>query len=102
MGPSSYYSAPALARMLSVAGLLPVTSWQFGLYGGTVLLAARRGQDDYGGPDESVASLLAAEDDAGITDPAVVSGLQRDASARADALREWLVAMRLAGQTVLG
>jgi hypothetical protein len=101
-GHYAYYSTTALARMLSVAGLLPVTSWRFGLYGGTVLLAARRGQDDYGGPDDSVAALLAAEDDAGITDPAVVSGLQRDASARADALREWLVAMRLAGQTVLG
>jgi C-methyltransferase-like protein/putative zinc binding protein/methyltransferase family protein len=101
-GHYAYYSTTALTRMLSAAGLLPVTSWRFGLYGGTVLLAARRGQDDYGGPDDSVATLLAAEDDAGITDPAVVSGLQRDASARADALREWLVAMRLAGQTVLG
>ena len=101
-GHYAYYSTTALTKMLSAAGLLPVTSWRFGLYGGTVLLAARRGQDDYGGPDDSVAALLAAEDDAGITDPAVVSGLQRDASARADALREWLVAMRLAGQTVLG
>ena len=101
-GHYAYYSTTALTRMLSAGGLLPVTSWRFGLYGGTVLLAARRGQDDYGGPDDSIADLLAAEDDAGITDPAVVRGLERDASARADGLREWLVAMRMAGQIVLG
>ncbi|HEX6522209.1 MAG TPA: methyltransferase domain-containing protein [Streptosporangiaceae bacterium] len=101
-GHYAYYSTTALTRMLSAAGLLPVTSWRFGLYGGTVLLAARRGQDDYGGPDDSIAALLAAEEDDGITDPAAVSGLQRDASARAEGLREWLAAMRMAGQVVFG
>jgi hypothetical protein len=97
-GHYAYYSATALERMLAAAGLVPVTSWRFALYGGTVLLAARRA----GGPDETIAALLAEERRAGITDPGVVAGLQRDASARADALREWLGSMRAARQRVLG
>lgn len=101
-GHYAYYSTAALTKMLTVAGLAPWTSWHFDLYGGTVLLAARREQDDYGVPDESVMVLLAAEAGARIRDPEVVGGLQRDASARAYALRDWLTAMRMAGQMVLG
>jgi C-methyltransferase-like protein/putative zinc binding protein/methyltransferase family protein len=101
-GHYAYYSTTALTKMLAAAGLLPVTSWRFDLYGGTVLLGARREQDDYCEPDESVMVLLAAEAGARIRDPQVVGGLQRDASARADGLRNWLSAMRVADQTVLG
>jgi hypothetical protein len=99
-GHYAYYSTTAIANLLAGVGLSPRTSWLFELYGGTVLLAA--GRDTGDGPDESVTALLAAESGAGLHDPQVVSGLQRDASARADTLRNWLTAMRDSGQEVLG
>jgi hypothetical protein len=99
-GHYAYYSTIALSHMLAVNGLSPFTSWVFGLYGGTVLLAARRAAG--GGPDETVTGLLAAESAAGVRDPGLVSGLQRDASARADGLRTWLTQMRDDGKEVLG
>jgi hypothetical protein len=99
-GHYAYYSTTAIARMLTTNGLSPFTSWVFELYGGTVLLAARRDPGD--GADETLAALLTAESDAGVRDPQVVSGLQRDASARADGLRNWLTETRAAGQKVLG
>jgi SAM-dependent methyltransferase len=101
-GHYAYYSTIALTKLLTAAGLAPRFSWRFDLYGGTVLLGARRAIDAPGGPDDSVMVLLAAEAGARIRDPQAVRGLQRDASARAEALRDWLAAMRLAGQTVLG
>ena len=101
-GHYAYYSTTALTKMLGAVGLAPRMSWRFGLYGGTVLLAAGREADDYGGPDESVMVLLASEAGARIRDPQAVGSLQRDVSVRADALREWLTAMRMAGQRVLG
>lgn len=101
-GHYAYYSTTALIKMLGAAGLGLRRSWRFDLYGGTVLLAARREADDPSGPDESVMVLLAAEAGARIRDPQAVGSLQRDVSVRADALREWLTAMRRAGQTVLG
>lgn len=101
-GHYAYYSTIALTKMLSAAGLVPRTSWRFDLYGGTVLLAARREQDDHGEPDESVMVLLAAEAGVRIRDPQALGALQLDASSRASALRDWLAAMRMADQTVLG
>jgi hypothetical protein len=101
-GHYAYYSTTALTKMLTAAGLAPRKSWRFDLYGGTVLLAARREQDDSGGPDESVMVLLASEAGARMRDPSVVGGLQRKASAQANGLRDWLAAMRVAGQTVIG
>jgi SAM-dependent methyltransferase len=53
-GHYAYYSATALAAMLAAAGLAPRTLWHFELYGGTVLLAAGRGDDAPGEPDETV------------------------------------------------
>lgn len=102
-GHYAYYSTTALTKMLGEAGLVPRMSWQFGLYGGTVLLAARREADGgRSGPDKSVMVLLASEAGAHIRDHRSVGGLQRHVSARADALRDWLTAMRRAGRTVLG
>lgn len=101
-GHYAYYSTSALIHMLAIEGLSPRTSWLFGLYGGTVLLAARRDADDHGGPDEKVRALLASESGAGVRDPQVVSGLRRDASEHADGLRNWLEAMRNSGGKVLG
>lgn len=115
-GHYAYYSTTALTHMLATAGLSPCASWVFDLYGGTILLAARDAddrserderndrseRDDRSEPGESVQALLASESEMGIRDPRVVSGLQRDASARADGLRNWLRGMRGSGKEVLG
>jgi hypothetical protein len=103
-GHYAYYSTTALTAVLAGAGLKPYAAWQFSLYGGTVLLAACRASDDRAasGLGEAVRSLLTDESHSGITSPDVVSGLQREAAAQGDALREWLTAQRAAGKSVLG
>ncbi|MBO0819312.1 MAG: transferase [Nocardiopsaceae bacterium] len=101
-GHYAYYSTTALVKMLAAAGLAPRFSWRFDLYGGTVLLGARREADDDGEPGEGVLVLLAAEAGARIRDPSVVGRLQREAASQADGLRGWLEARRAGGQTVLG
>jgi SAM-dependent methyltransferase len=103
-GHYAYYSATALTAMLARAGLAPCAAWHFGLYGGTVLLAAGHDAGDRAAvsPAAAVRSLLADEAHAGITSPAVVGGLQREVSAQGDALRGWLTAQRAAGKSVLG
>jgi C-methyltransferase-like protein/putative zinc binding protein len=100
-GHYAYYSTTALTSMLAAVGFSPRTSWQFDLYGGTILLAARRDTGDQGRPDESVSALLGTEAGTGVRDPRIISGLQRDASARADGLRNWLEAARDSGKDVL-
>jgi len=105
-GHYAYYSTTALVAMLAVVGLSPRTSWSFDLYGGTVLLAARRDTDDGltgpASPDGTIRALLAAEQLTGITSPAVLRGLQSDVTAHASALHDWLSAMRDSGKTLLG
>jgi C-methyltransferase C-terminal domain/Putative zinc binding domain len=101
-GHYAYYSAIALTAMLAETGFSLRTAWHFELYGGTVLLAARRDLDTPGGPDESVRSLLAAERRVGVSDPAVLHRLQRDSRDRAEGLRRWLIAEQNAGRVVLG
>ena len=115
-GHYAYYSATALTAMLAATGLGPRTAWQFRLYGGTVLLAARRAGGAGGpadgtagstaggadGPDETIRSLLAAEARTGVTDPGAVRGLQRDVLTRAGALHSWLASQKAAGKLVLG
>ena len=98
-GHFAYYSMTALRRLLKAAGMRIVTAWEFDLYGGTVLLAAVHG--DAGQPDETVQHILAAEDALGITDPAVVGGLQRSADHHVESLRSWLEEEVAAGRTVL-
>jgi SAM-dependent methyltransferase len=105
-GHYAYYSTIALTAMLANAGLSPWTAWEFSLYGGTVLLAARRADRGDGAspaaPDEAIQSLLAAETRTGVTDPEVVRGLQRGVRTRARALRSWLTTQQEAGKSVLG
>src|ERR1700722_13240650 len=101
-GHFAYYSTPALTGMLAGVGFTAVTAWSFDLYGGTVLVAARRDSDGAGEPDAAVAELLAAEDKAGVTDPAALMALQHDSQARAAGLRDWLTEQRQAGRRVLG
>jgi len=101
-GHYAYYSTTALTAMLSAADLSPRTAWQFGLYGGTVLLAASRDTDWSGGRDGAVQSLLEQEARTGVRDPSALRILQRDARLRARRLHEWLVTQRSAGRIVLG
>jgi hypothetical protein len=101
-GHYAYYSTTALAGMLARCGFSLRTAWEFDLYGGTILLASVRNGECPGEEDEAVKSLLAQDTVIGVRDPAVLAGLQDRARAHAEGLREWLVAERSAGRSVLG
>ena len=101
-GHYAYYSATALAAMLAAQGFSARRAWQFNLYGGTVLLAASRDADTGVTPDGSVPSLLARDAEAGVRDPAALAVLQHDARAKAQGMRDWLVAQHAAGRRVVG
>jgi hypothetical protein len=93
-----YLSTPALVGMLRTMGLETVAAWRFDLYGGTVLLAARRG----GEPSRSVQQLIEDELAVGVGDPAALRELTRAADETARALQRWLIDARSAGRVVLG
>ncbi|MGH8918996.1 MAG: class I SAM-dependent methyltransferase, partial [Actinomycetes bacterium] len=97
-GHFAYYSTPALLSMLAVAGLGADTAWRFDLYGGTVLLAARRA----GQPDRSVLDLGREEVAAGVRSAQRVASLQQDATRSTDALQAFLQEAKTAGRMVLG
>jgi len=97
-GHMAYYSTRALTGMLAGHGLVAESAWTFPLYGGTVLLAARRG----GTAGPSVRELLAADDARGVLGPELAAGLQGIASAAAARLRGWLCDQRRGGRRVLG
>jgi C-methyltransferase C-terminal domain/Putative zinc binding domain/Methyltransferase domain len=101
-GHYAYYSAAALAAMLAQQGFSARRAWQFDLYGGTVLLAASHDASPRLAADDSVRALLSQEARAGARAPAALGALQRDASARARGLHDWLVAERSAGNVVIG
>ncbi|HEX4091666.1 MAG TPA: methyltransferase C-terminal domain-containing protein [Trebonia sp.] len=101
-GHYAYYSATALTAMLGAAGLSPHTAWQFDLYGGTVLIAAKRSHADAGAPDDVVRSLLADETACGIDDPAAFVPLQDQVLTGAAQLRELVAGRRASGHRVLG
>lgn len=102
-GHYAYYSTTALTAMLAAADLSPRTAWQFGLYGGTVLLAAsRHGEGHAARPDDVVQSLMAEDARVGVRDPGAFWDLQRDVRSHATALHDWLAAERSAGRKVLG
>jgi C-methyltransferase-like protein/putative zinc binding protein len=101
-GHYAYYSTTALTRMLAAQGFSPQAAWSFDLYGGTVLLAARRTGDPGAAPDASVLSLVDGDDQAGVCDPGVLRGLERDAHDQARGLRDYLVAQQSAGSRVIG
>ncbi len=101
-GHYAYYSTTALIEMLAAVGFRAETAWRFALYGGTVLLAARRASDSPAAPDESVRELVAEDARIGVRDPAVLAGLQHDLVVQTSRMRAWLAAERAAGRTVLG
>lgn len=101
-GHYAYYSTSALSAMLARHGFVPLTAWQFDLYGGTVLLAAVSAADRQGAADDSVQAILAEEARTGVRDPQTIRGLQRNARDHAKRLHDWLVRQRSAGCTVIG
>jgi C-methyltransferase C-terminal domain/Putative zinc binding domain len=101
-GHYAYYSTTAMAAMLAANEFSPFAAWEFDLYGGTVLLAAGRDTDMPAEPDDTLRSLLARDAAAGVRDADVLTGLQARARLHAKGLREWLVAERSAGRTIVG
>lgn len=95
-GHFAYYSLTALRSLFDAVGMSVTSAWTYDLYGGTVLVAVRHGVHD---PDASVAAVLAAEEAAGVTDPAAVSALQRAARQQWDDLTTWLSDITAAGGT---
>ena len=100
-GHYAYYSTTALCEMLAHKDFSPRMAWHFGLYGGTVLLAATWDAETSVRPDGSVLTILAEEAQLGVRDPERLTDLQRSAQARASGLHDWLVAERDAGRSVL-
>lgn len=92
-GHFAYYSLASLHQLLASAGMSPVAAWEFDLYGGTVLIAARHGRVE---PEDSVRRILAAE--AVTSGLEAVSTLQAAADSQSRGLREWLERERGAGR----
>ena len=104
-GHFAYYSTPVLVGMLAEAGFTTTHAFLFDLYGGTVLLAARRTGADAGtGPSDpaAVTAVLERETALGVTDAGAVAALETATRTSADALREHLEQGRREGRTVLG
>jgi C-methyltransferase C-terminal domain/Putative zinc binding domain/Methyltransferase domain len=98
-GHFAYYSLTALTGLLAATGMSIVSAWEFGLYGGTVLVAAVHGNAE---PDQSVNDILRRERAFGITDPTVLQRLQRSAQDHIARLRDWLLEQASCQHTVYG
>jgi hypothetical protein len=98
LGHYAYYSTPAVVGMFARAGLTVTSARWFPLYGGTVLLVARRG----GAPDASVGDLVDAEIAAGVLRPDVVGRLQEAVLRSTGGLRDLVHAYRDAGEPGFG
>lgn len=103
-GHYAYYSTQAMVAMLAAQGFSPVAAWRFDLYGGTVLLAAKRTAEAARAARAvgAVAGLLAEDAGVGVADPAVLRRLEGRAEATATGLVDWLMAERAGGRRVLG
>ncbi|MFF2083080.1 class I SAM-dependent methyltransferase [Nocardia sp. NPDC058176] len=84
-GHFAYYSLATLRTLLRAAGMSVVSAWEFDLYGGTVLIAARHGTHS---ADPSVARVLATEEAA--LSPASLGALQQVVDRHVRGLRDWL------------
>ncbi|MCV7215640.1 transferase [Mycobacterium crocinum] len=84
-GHYAYYSTTALLGLLKQVGMSAVEAWEFDLYGGTVLVAARHG---HVAPPPSVRRVLAGE--RASTDLAAVRRLQQAVDTHRQRLRQWL------------
>ncbi|OBJ54185.1 methyltransferase domain-containing protein [Mycobacterium sp. 1423905.2] len=98
-GHFAYYSLTALRALLDMVGMSVATAWEFDLYGGTFLVAAVHGSVE---PDEQATDFLKREVDFGVTDPAVLSRLQRSVETHVNDLRDWLGRQAGNGHRVYG
>ncbi|WP_172650269.1 class I SAM-dependent methyltransferase [Rhodococcus opacus] len=97
-GHYAYYSLTALQRMLGDVGMSLSSAWEFDLYGGTVLVAARHGvRSD---TSHTVRRILADENAMGVCKPRSIRHLQQAADDHVSSLRTWLAAMAGRGQRV--
>ncbi|ORA60078.1 transferase [Mycobacteroides franklinii] len=96
-GHFAYYSLTVVCRMLADVGMSAVAVWEFDLYGGTLLVAARHGEHPTA---PSVRQALAREKAIGAADPAGFVGLQQTVDEQVRRLAEWLSEMRSAGHSV--
>ncbi|MFE3290961.1 methyltransferase domain-containing protein [Rhodococcus sp. NPDC059234] len=102
-GHFAYYSLTALRRLLAEVGMTVTATWEFDLYGGTVLVAARhRHLSDTCTADPTDQRILAAESLLGIDRPHAVSRLQQTADRHADSLRILLESMAELDRRVYG
>lgn len=90
-GHFAYYSLTSLRRLLADAGLHLAHAWEFDLYGGTVLVAARR--SPCSPPTPRVHRILAEERMSGVTNAVTVQSLQLAAKSNATAFHDWLTEM---------
>ncbi|MDO9457686.1 class I SAM-dependent methyltransferase [Nocardioides sp.] len=97
-GHFAYWSLPALDGALRRHGLGVHRARRFPLDHGTLAVVATASPE----PDDETLSLLAAERAAGVTDPQVLRTLQHGADVATGHLRDWLVAERDAGRSVMG
>ncbi|WP_300016028.1 transferase [Pseudonocardia sp.] len=96
LGHYAYYSLPALLGMLEVRGLGVTSAWSFPLYGGTVMIAARRGAV----ADTSVARIVDDELASGVLDARALQKLQEGVDTSTAALRQLAEDASGAGQRV--
>jgi hypothetical protein len=101
-GHYAYYSTTTLVDMLTAVGFAPRAAWTFDLYGGTVLLAATRGDRQQTSLDASVSTLLTDEERLGVCDPRRLRSLQERTAADTHALGDWLREQHASGASVLG
>ncbi|GAC69184.1 class I SAM-dependent methyltransferase [Gordonia soli] len=90
-GHYAYYSLSALRRLLADAGMSVVEAWEFDLYGGTVLVAARHGWHE---PSATVSRILDDEHAAGVDGPSGLQALQASVGAMVDRVRAQVDAVR--------
>ncbi|MEU9808446.1 methyltransferase domain-containing protein [Mycobacterium sp. NPDC050853] len=96
-GHFAYYSLTALRRMLADVGMSVVAVWEFDLYGGTLLLAARHGDHPEPPPVEQ---LIEREKASGAVDAEGFVRLQHAVDEQVQRLTQWLSDRRSSGQTV--
>ncbi|GGK33549.1 class I SAM-dependent methyltransferase [Nocardia camponoti] len=92
-GHFAYYTLEAVRKSLAAVGMSIVRAWEFDLYGGTVLLAARHGDH----PAHASVERVDQAERAALT-PQALAGFGDSVTGHVTALREWLNAQR--GQRV--
>ncbi|MFT4398374.1 class I SAM-dependent methyltransferase [Gordonia lacunae] len=101
-GHFAYYSCTSLVNLLTRAGFVAVGGWEFDLYGGSVLVAARHAADAQptGHPFAALAAIGAAERVAGVTDVGSLRALGEASDRRTRILARWARRQAAQGKTV--